>query len=233
MVIIMKSREKLIPNIIGLSVDDAKEQLDKYNISYKKEIKTVLSFKKRGTIVKTNPDNLSENKKGEEVELYQSSGVLILIIPFFVALIILLIGGCTINKFILNRVTPPELTVEPELNNGQQYRKDAIVKVSKDSKSRYKITHYDYCISDSVISDQCDWKETNTKNVQIFENGHHYVFMRGVDEKNNKSKPTYVEVYIDNSTPSINYTTLSAKCTKKHIFSVIFLRQVYLLLKNS
>jgi beta-lactam-binding protein with PASTA domain len=82
----MKSREKLIPNIIGLSVDDAKEQLDKYNISYKKEIKTVLSFKKRGTIVKTNPDNLSENKKGEEVELYQSSGVLILIIPFFVAL---------------------------------------------------------------------------------------------------------------------------------------------------
>ncbi len=198
----MKKNGLKMPDLTGIKIDKAKEILEDNMIDYDDDIRGVFSFKKRGVVVKTEPKYGDTIKKNEKVVLYQSNGILLCLLPVFL-LILLLSGISTFSDLGKNGITPPELMVEPIIEEGQTYRKTAIVKVTKDSVSKNKITHYNYCITTENNTKNCNWKDTYTKNVEVYDNGHQYVFVRGVDEKNNVSKPAKVDVYIDNNNPVI------------------------------
>ena len=196
----MKSLNNNIPDLIGLTVDEASEVLKQNKIrneivTYKK-----YSLKKKNTIIKTKPKFNNPIGKDDKLELYISRGFFVLLLP---VLITLLISGATVSNIMFNYVTKPELIDKPhtdELN----YADSTLISISKNSKSRYGIDYYEYCITDTNKTNNCEWDRTDTKNLYVNRNGHSYVFVRGVDKHGNKSKPAKIETYIDNINPVID-----------------------------
>lgn len=113
-----------------------------------------------------------------------------------------LIIGIAFIFLVYPKVSEPQ--IEYDINPNTIWNKKVVVKVSKDSISKYPIKYYEYCINSNDSDKDCDWKITNTKNVEVYENGVNYVFIRGVDEKDRKSKSVVAKLSIDNNSPIIN-----------------------------
>lgn len=105
------------------------------------------------------------------------------------------------------KVSMPEVVLEP--NN--YWNNTVLVKISKDSVSRYRLIGYKYCINTSNTEDNCDWKDTYTKNFEVYQNGVNYVFIKGMDEKENLSKSIMKIIRIDNDAPDITNVNVENK----------------------
>ena len=89
-----------VPNIVGVSLDEAKEILEKANIEIEKEKKKIDIFEKSGTVVKVEPKEETSLKKNEKVVLYVSDRKPILII-ILLFLLCAFLGRTSLGKTII------------------------------------------------------------------------------------------------------------------------------------
>ncbi len=189
-----------IPDLIGKKIDEAKEILSKKKIKYFDETKTKLTVKETsGKVVKV------EEKDGKLV-IYESKNILLILI---MVLAVLVLGfGITFGNGIFNsikeNIIETNIITKPKITEGsKEWVKEALISIEEDSRSKKKIDYYEYCVIDEEDSDKCEWKRTDTKNVRITHTGHHYVFIRAVDEEGRKGREASTEVFIDNNAPIV------------------------------
>ena len=211
---------KKVPNIVGVSLDEAKEILEKANIEIEKEKKKIDIFEKSGTVVKVEPKEETSLKKNEKVVLYVSDRKPILII-ILLFLLCALLGRTSLGKTIIRgtedkviRVLNLSKPTAPEITGGsKEWAQSRVVKVKKDSYAKKGLAYYEYCVGTNL--NKCVWKKTNTKNVRVSKTGKWKVVFRGVDkEENTSSNSNIEEVYIDNSNPIINKVSIKNKKVK-------------------
>ena len=209
-----------VPNIVGVSLDEAKEILEKANIEIEKEKKKIDIFEKSGTVVKVEPKEETSLKKNEKVVLYVSDRKPILII-ILLFLLCALLGRTSLGKTIIRgtedkviRVLNLSKPTAPEITGGsKEWAQSRVVKVKKDSYAKKGLAYYEYCVGTNL--NKCVWKKTNTKNVRVSKTGKWKVVFRGVDkEENTSSNSNIEEVYIDNSNPIINKVSIKNKKVK-------------------
>ena len=211
---------KKVPNIVGVSLDEAKEILEKANIEIEKEKKKIDIFEKSGTVVKVEPKEETSLKKNEKVVLYVSDRKPILII-ILLFLLCALLGRTSLGKTIIRgaedkviRVLNLSKPTAPEITGGsKEWAQSRVVKVKKDSYAKKGLAYYEYCVGTNL--NKCVWKKTNTKNVRVSKTGKWKVVFRGVDKEGNTSSNSNIdEVYIDNSNPIINKVSIKNKKVK-------------------
>lgn len=79
-----------------------------------------------------------------------------------------------------------------------------VVSVEEDSKPVNEILNYEYCIGEEE-NDECKWKKTATKNVELANDGVYYVKFRAVTKANKFGKSSDVStIKIDNTAPTIS-----------------------------
>ncbi len=209
-----------VPNIVGVSLDEAKEILEKANIEIEKEKKKIDIFEKSGTVVKVEPKEETSLKKNEKVVLYVSDRKPILII-ILLFLLCAFLGRTSLGKTIIRgaedkviRVLNLSKPTAPEITGGsKEWAQSQVVKVKKDSYAKKGLAYYEYCVGTNL--NKCVWKKTNTKNVRVSKTGKWKVVFRGVDKAGNTSSNSNIEeVYIDNSNPIINKVSIKNKKVK-------------------
>ena len=218
--VVCKMERKKVPNIVGVSLDKAKEILEKANIEIEKEKKKIDIFEKSGTVVKVEPKEETSLKKNEKVVLYVSDRKPILII-ILLFLLCALLGRTSLGKTIIRgtedkviRVLNLSKPTAPEITGGsKEWAQSRVVKVKKDSYAKKGLAYYEYCVGTNL--NKCVWKKTNTKNVRVSKTGKWKVVFRGVDKEGNTSSNSNIEeVYIDNSNPIINKVSIKNKKVK-------------------
>ena len=211
---------KKVPNIVGVSLDEAKEILEKANIEIEKEKKKIDMFEKSGTVVKVEPKEETSLKKNEKVVLYVSDRKPILII-ILLFLLCAFLGRTSLGKTIIRgaedkviRVLNLSKPTAPEITGGsKEWAQSQVVKVKKDSYAKKGLAYYEYCVGTNL--NKCVWKKTNTKNVRVSKTGKWKVVFRGVDKAGNTSSNSNIEeVYIDNNNPIINKVSVKNKKVK-------------------
>ena len=211
---------KKVPNIVGVSLDEAKEILKKANIEIEKEKKKIDIFEKSGTVVKVEPKEETSLKKNEKVVLYVSDRKPILII-ILLFLLCAFLGRTSLGKTIIRgaedkviRVLNLSKPTAPEITGGsKEWAQSQVVKVKKDSYAKKGLAYYEYCVGTNL--NKCVWKKTNTKNVRVSKTGKWKVVFRGVDKAGNTSSNSNIEeVYIDNNNPIINKVSVKNKKVK-------------------
>ena len=209
-----------VPNIVGVSLDEAKEILEKANIEIEKEKKKIDIFEKSGTVVKVEPKEETSLKKNEKVVLYVSDRKPILII-ILLFLLCAFLGRTSLGKTIIRgaedkviRVLNLSKPTAPEITGGsKEWAQSQVVKVKKDSYAKKGLAYYEYCVGTNL--NKCVWKKTNTKNVRVSKTGKWKVVFRGVDKAGNTSSNSNIEeVYIDNNNPIINKVSVKNKKVK-------------------
>ena len=211
---------KKVPNIVGVSLDEVKEILEKANIEIEKEKKKIDIFEKSGTVVKVEPKEETSLKKNEKVVLYVSDRKPILLV-ILLFLLCALLGRTSLGKTIIRgtedkviRVLNLSKPTAPEITGGsKEWAQSRVVKVKKDSYAKKGLAYYEYCVGTNL--NKCVWKKTNTKNVRVSKTGKWKVVFRGVDKEGNTSSNSNIEeVYIDNSNPIINKVSIKNKKVK-------------------
>ena len=211
---------KKVPNIVGVSLDEAKEILEKANIEIEKEKKKIDIFEKSGTVVKVEPKEETSLKKNEKVVLYVSDRKPILLV-ILLFLLCALLGRTSLGKTIIRgtedkviRVLNLSKPTAPEITGGsKEWAQSQVVKVKKDSYAKKGLAYYEYCVGTNL--NKCVWKKTNTKNVRVSKTGKWKVVFRGVDKAGNTSSNSNIEeVYIDNNNPIINKVSVKNKKVK-------------------
>ena len=190
---------KKVPNIVGVSLDEAKEILEKANIEIEKEKKKIDIFEKSGTVVKVEPKEETSLKKNEKVVLYVSDRkpILIIILLFLLCALFMIVRKRTISTLI-NTTAP---VVESKTH---EWTKTGMVVVTKDAKMIDELKNYEYCVTNKKSTIGCDWQITETKNAEIVASGKWYVYFRGIDVRGRRSKVSNREyVQVDNENPVV------------------------------
>ncbi len=188
-----------VPNIVGVSLDEAKEILEKANIEIEKEKKKIDIFEKSGTIVKVEPKEETSLKKNEKVVLYVSDRkpILIIILLFLLCTLFMIVRKGTISTLI-NTTSP---VVESKTH---EWTKTGMVVVTKDAKMIDELKNYEYCVTNKKSTIGCNWQITETKNAEIVASGKWYVYFRGIDVRGRRSKVSNREyVKVDNENPVV------------------------------
>ena len=202
-----------VPDIKGMKIDNAIECLEDNCIKYNKDyIYKVTLFKKRGTVLKTNPEigkKVSENK---EIDIYVSRFMLC---PLFLLFLFLI---PTIVWFNLGR---SNLDYDAEnspyiVSEKEGWVQSNVVYVSKDA-SLDNIKYYEYCVRQDDKKNLCEWNRTDTKNAEITTTGIWNVWFRAVNDKTTSKLSNMVTVYIDNDSPIIHEVTSTATNNSIHI----------------
>ena len=195
---------KFIPDIKNLSLDDAKDTLDKSKIKYDDEnIEERYSLlTRKGHVIETAPKIGSEVKKGDVVKLTVSK---LCLLPFILMMAAFIIGLIIIEKNTFSNIfgnDAPIITI-----SDTDWAPSVIISVGKDAKFKDGYDHYDVCIlpdNDNDIS-KCNWIETRTKNIVLSESGIWHVYFRGVDKNGNFSKISKdIIAKVDNDAPSVD-----------------------------
>ena len=190
---------KKVPNIVGVSLDEAKEILEKANIEIEKEKKKIDIFEKSGTVVKVEPKEETSLKKNEKVVLYVSDRkpILIIILLFLLCALFMIVRKGTISTLI-NTTAP---VVESKTH---EWTKTGMVVVTKDAKMIDELKNYEYCVTNKKSTIGCNWQITETKNAEIVASGKWYVYFRGIDVRGRRSKVSNREyVKVDNENPVV------------------------------
>ena len=190
---------KKVPNIVGVSLDEAKEILEKANIEIEKEKKKIDIFEKSGTVVKVEPKEETSLKKNEKVVLYVSDRkpILIIILLFLLCAFFMIVRKGTISTLI-NTATP---VIESKTH---EWTKTGMVVVTKDAKMIDELKNYEYCVTNKKSTIGCNWQITETKNAEIVASGKWYVYFRGIDVRGRRSKVSNREyVQVDNENPVV------------------------------
>ena len=141
-------------------------------------------------------NKVKKNEKG--INSYQEIKVIaIIVFVVIIGLVVVLLGLQN------NSISKPEIKIEPEVYD-TEWRKSAIIKITKDSKSKARIVGYNYCINDSKSTDNCDWKLTTTKNIEVYKNGTNYVHIRALDENDKEGDELVTIIKIDNDAPNVS-----------------------------
>ena len=188
-----------VPNIVGVSLDEAKEILEKANIEIEKEKKKIYIFEKSGTVVKVEPKEETSLKKNEKVVLYVSDRkpILIIILLFLLCALFMIVRKGTISTLI-NTTSP---VVESKTH---EWTKTGMVVVTKDAKMIDELKNYEYCVTNKKSTIGCNWQITETKNAEIVASGKWYVYFRGIDVRGRRSKVSNREyVNVDNENPVV------------------------------
>ena len=188
-----------VPNIVGVSLDEAKEILEKANIEIEKEKKQIDIFEKSGTVVKVEPKEETSLKKNEKVVLYVSDRkpILIIILLFLLCTLFMIVRKGTISTLI-NTTSP---VVESKTH---EWTKTGMVVVTKDAKMIDELKNYEYCVTNKKSTIGCNWQITETKNAEIVASGKWYVYFRGIDVRGRRSKVSNREyVKVDNENPVV------------------------------
>ena len=190
---------KKVPNIVGVSLDEAKEILEKANIEIEKEKKKIDIFEKSGTVVKVEPKEETSLKKNEKVVLYVSDRkpILIIILLFLLCALFMIVRKGTISTLI-NTTSP---VVESKTH---EWTKTGMVVITKDAKMIDELKNYEYCVTNKKSTIGCNWQITETKNAEIVASGKWYVYFRGIDVRGRRSKVSNREyVNVDNENPVV------------------------------
>ncbi len=190
---------KKVPNIVGVSLDEAKEILEKANIEIEKEKKKIDIFEKSGTVVKVEPKEETSLKKNEKVVLYVSDRkpILIIILLFLLCALFMIVRKGTISTLI-NTTSP---VIESKTH---EWTKTGMVVVTKDAKMIDELKNYEYCVTNKKSTIGCNWQITETKNAEIIASGKWYVYFRGIDVRGRRSKVSNREyVQVDNENPVV------------------------------
>ena len=190
---------KKVPNIVGVSLDEAKEILEKANIEIEKEKKKIDIFEKSGTVVKVEPKEETSLKKNEKVVLYVSDRkpILLIILLFLLCALFMIVRKGTISTLI-NTTSP---VVESKTH---EWTKTGMVVVTKDAKMIDELKNYEYCVTNKKSTIGCNWQITETKNAEIVASGKWYVYFRGIDVRGRRSKVSNREyVQVDNENPVV------------------------------
>ena len=190
---------KKVPNIVGVSLDEAKEILEKANIEIEKEKKKIDIFEKSGTVVKVEPKEETSLKKNEKVVLYVSDRkpILIIILLFLLCALFMIVRKGTISTLI-NTTAP---VIESKTH---EWTKTGMVVVTKDAKMIDELKNYEYCVTNKKSTIGCNWQITETKNAEIVASGKWYVYFRGIDVRGRRSKVSNREyVNVDNENPVV------------------------------
>ena len=190
---------KKVPNIVGVSLDEAKEILEKANIEIEKEKKKIDIFEKSGTVVKVEPKEETSLKKNEKVVLYVSDRkpILIIILLFLLCALFMIVRKGTISTLI-NTTSP---VIESKTH---EWTKTGMVVVTKDAKMIDELKNYEYCVTNKKSTIGCNWQITETKNAEIVASGKWYVYFRGIDVRGRRSKVSNREyVQVDNENPVV------------------------------
>ena len=188
-----------VPNIVGVSLDEAKEILEKANIEIEKEKKKIDIFEKSGTVVKVEPKEETSLKKNEKVVLYVSDRkpILLIILLFLLCALFMIVRKGTISTLI-NTTSP---VIESKTH---EWTKTGMVVVTKDAKMIDELKNYEYCVTNKKSTIGCNWQITETKNAEIIASGKWYVYFRGIDVRGRRSKVSNREyVQVDNENPVV------------------------------
>ncbi len=212
--------KRKVPNVIGVSIKEAREILEKVDVEIEKEKKKIDIFEKSGKVVKVEPREETELKKNEKVVLYVSDRKPVFIIVFLILLCVLF-GRTSLGRTIIRgtedkviRVLNLSKPTAPEITGGsKEWSQSQVVKVKKDSYAKKGLAYYEYCVGTNL--NKCVWKKTNTKNVRVSKTGKWKVVFRGVDKAGNTSSNSNIEeVYVDNNNPVINKVSFKNKKVK-------------------
>ena len=200
--------KKVIPNLRGIELEEAKKILDEQGIKYEDEVEKSFSFLGKDKIVKTSPK--AEEETEDKVKLYVSRGPLIPII-ILVGLVLtglsLTLGQgvyrSIVNHELITGMKAPKIRIkETEVKKDKlSCFKDTVIQI--ENTSNKKMAYYEYCIKDEKGTKGCEWKSTTTNNIVVAENGHKYVNVRGIDEDGNRTQVAEIELWIDNENPVI------------------------------
>ncbi len=197
----MRTKEEIkkVPEVEGVSLKEAKEILEKANIEIEKEKKKFNIFEKSGKVIKVEPKEKTKLKKNEKVVLYVNDRrpMLVIILLFLLCALFMMFRSGTISTLI-NTTAP---VIESKTHEWSQ---SVLVNVKKDATMKNTLDHYEYCVTSRKNTIGCVWKKTTTKNTIVSKTGKWYVYFRGIDEKNNKSRVSNREyVLVDNESPVI------------------------------
>ncbi|MCR5483423.1 MAG: InlB B-repeat-containing protein [Bacilli bacterium] len=197
---------KRFPNIKNLHIDDAKEVLNKNNIKIK-SIKKKISFGiRKDYVIKTEPEEISEDNK--KITIFISKLRVLPIVLFF---ILGILGILSIRAYFLFKA--PKIDQKDKDNFSQSSE----VEVIEDAEfPGDELDYYLYCVSETNDINTCEWKRTDTKNIEIGKSGIWYVWFKGVSKSGKESKPSEVEIVkIDNDAPVV--TNIKTKTTTNSI----------------
>lgn len=215
---VRKINKKVVPTLKGLKLDEAKDKLKKAGIEEYSIKKKFDLFTKSGYVIKSKPSE--ENELKENLIVYVSERrILLIILLFLLCILITLFLNGTVS--IVFETTAPIIK-----SDAHEWSKNSLISVEKDATMKNKLSHYEYCVSKGKSTLNCNWIKTTTKNTQISLSGKWYVYFRGVDEKNQKSKTSNREyALVDNDAPIIeklsetvtfNSIKLDVKATDLH-----------------
>ena len=191
--------KRKVPKVVGVSVEEAREILEKAKIEIEKEKKKIDIFEKSGKVIKVEPQEDEELEKEEKVILYvnDKKPLLIILFLFLVCVLFMMIKSGTISTIMY--------TTSPEIESKtHEWTKSGMVEVIKDAKMIDEIKNYEYCVTNRKSTIGCKWNTTKTKNAEIVASGKWYVYFRGIDVKGRKSKVSNREyVQVDNENPVI------------------------------
>ena len=195
---------KFIPDIKNLSLDDAKDTLDKSKIKYDDEnIEERYSLlTRKGHVIETAPKIGSEVKKGDVVKLTVSK---LCLLPFILMMAAFIIGLIIIEKNTFSNIFKGAAPVISHTND--TWATSDLVYVSTDAKLKDGIDHYDVCILPDEDNDinKCIWFSTKTKNVEITKSGIWHTYFKGVDKSGNESKiSNEIISKVDNEIPKVD-----------------------------
>ena len=176
----------------GLTLKEAEEKLENNNIKDYKIKRNIDLSTKSGCISKIDLD--------DTLTLYVSERrfILVLLLLFLLCNIVVFTFNGTISTLFGTKA--PVIKSE-----SHEWNMNTLVSVNKDAVMKNEISYYEYCITKSKNTLKCNWKRTDTKNIQVSVTGKWYVYFRAIDKKNIKSKISNREyVQIDNEAPIIN-----------------------------
>ena len=202
-----------VPDLKGMKIGEAEKYLEENDIKYDKDyIYRTTLLKRRGTVIKTEPEFGKKMSKNKELEIYVSR---LMLLPFFLVLLILIPGALYFHYGFSNidydADTSPYIVAQKE-----GWVPSNVVYVSKDAKLD-NIDHYEYCIRQDEKKQSCEWNRTDTKNVEISTTGVWNVWFRAVNDKTSSRVSNMVTVYIDNDAPVIANVTGTATANSIHL----------------
>ena len=176
----------------GLTLKEAEEKLENNNIKNYKIKRNIDLSTKSGCISKIDLD--------DTLTLYVSERrfILVLLLLFFLCNLVVFTFNGTISTLFGTKA--PVIKSE-----NHEWSMNTLVSVNKDAIMKNELSYYEYCVTKSKNTLKCNWKRTDTKNIQVSVTGKWYVYFRAIDKKNVKSKISNREyVQIDNEAPIIN-----------------------------
>ena len=183
-------KETVVKNVIS---NDEKNEINKNTVVETQELENAKEVET--AIVEVNTKEEEDKKR---------RGLILLILLFLCVFTVGITYGNGIFNSIKENIIETNIITKPKITEGsKEWVKETLISIEEDSKSKKKIDYYEYCVIDEDDSEKCEWKRTDTKNVRITHTGHHYVFIRAVDEEGRKGREASTEVFIDNNAPIV------------------------------